>query len=190
MACPDWQDCDKKNCIEQQVCMGDYWINYWKNKPPRVPSPTKSNPCPFVHLCGNVKCRTGSMCQDKTYWSHYWRKKTEREEMELGISKKERRSLRKTAKKAQGRKRFRMDELEKAHREIYSNTPHCVKNEITCDKGEACSFLNRCVMTLEGVKNFPDLVEALRGPHSLKRIISLLAKYNPGPIKSYYRQGK
>src|ERR1700733_6649074 len=32
MPCPDSDNCSKKACIEQSVCMGDYWPNYWKNK--------------------------------------------------------------------------------------------------------------------------------------------------------------
>lgn len=32
MGCPVWKDCDKKGCIEQEVCTGDYWFNYWRNK--------------------------------------------------------------------------------------------------------------------------------------------------------------
>lgn len=30
MACPAWRECNKKNCIEQEVCLGDYWPTYWK----------------------------------------------------------------------------------------------------------------------------------------------------------------
>lgn len=32
MSCPAWEKCQKKYCIEQSVCMGEYWVNYWKNK--------------------------------------------------------------------------------------------------------------------------------------------------------------
>jgi hypothetical protein len=33
MACPDHENCDKKICLEQQVCQNaDYWANYWKNQ--------------------------------------------------------------------------------------------------------------------------------------------------------------
>lgn len=32
MSCPAWEDCNKKVCIEQSVCMGDYWVEFWKRK--------------------------------------------------------------------------------------------------------------------------------------------------------------
>lgn len=33
MICPAWEDCNKKNCIEESVCMnGDYWSRYWENE--------------------------------------------------------------------------------------------------------------------------------------------------------------
>lgn len=31
MSCPKWEECEKKSCLEQEACMGDYWPNYWKN---------------------------------------------------------------------------------------------------------------------------------------------------------------
>lgn len=33
MSCPSWEDCNKKNCIEESVCMnGEYWAKYWRDK--------------------------------------------------------------------------------------------------------------------------------------------------------------
>lgn len=33
MICPAWEDCNKKACIEQYVCMNlDYWSQYWQNQ--------------------------------------------------------------------------------------------------------------------------------------------------------------
>lgn len=32
MSCPAWEDCNKKSCIEESCCMGDYWVEYWKRR--------------------------------------------------------------------------------------------------------------------------------------------------------------
>jgi hypothetical protein len=33
MSCPAWEECPKKSCIEQSVCLnGDYWAQYWKGR--------------------------------------------------------------------------------------------------------------------------------------------------------------
>lgn len=33
MSCPSWEDCNKKSCIEEYVCMnGDYWARYWQRQ--------------------------------------------------------------------------------------------------------------------------------------------------------------
>lgn len=39
MACPDYDSCNRKACIEQFVCMnGDYWAKYWRDKVSELPN--------------------------------------------------------------------------------------------------------------------------------------------------------
>lgn len=55
-----------------------------------------------------------------------------------------------------------------------------------CDKKEACTVLNQCVMTLSAVTGNKALFAAIRSPMSLKKIIQLLEIHNPKPMRSYY----
>jgi len=33
MSCPAWENCQKKGCIEESVCLnGDYWSRYWQQQ--------------------------------------------------------------------------------------------------------------------------------------------------------------
>lgn len=134
MVCPAWEDCNKKSCIEQSVCMnGDYWDDYWKEMAELADEQRKTLPM--------VK------------------KSNSQIKVEKGIANS---TL------------------------VYQGHPLCTKSGDICDKHEACRVLDQCVVTLSRVVNNPMLLEAMRGPHSLKSIINLLKHFDPTPMRSYY----
>lgn len=144
--------------------------------------------CPYIHLCEKPFCIKEQMCQNPTYWSRFWRKKVEREELEKGITKAERRKQRKSEKKIKGRKTVAREEREAAHKEIYAEVPLCTRKGEWCDKWAACSVLNECVVQIPRIVANPILLEALRGPRTVKSILRLLSKHDPEPMKSYYQK--
>lgn len=64
MGCPNWEKCTKKTCIEQSVCMGSYWPEYWKKKPSSLKPNIKEDGlyaqvCPLCErLYGEIESRT------------------------------------------------------------------------------------------------------------------------------------
>lgn len=146
--------------------------------------------CPFVHLCEKSLCTKELICQDPTYWSHYWKTKTRKEEQEKAITKAERRKQRKIDKKIVGKNSFRRMEKEIAHKEIFSSTPLCVRKGNWCDKWEACSAMNECIVNIPRIQANQALIDLLRGPRTAKQIIRLLSQHDCQPMKSYYRHRK
>lgn len=69
---------------------------------------------------------------------------------------------------------------------VYQGHPLCTKSGDACDKHQACKILDQCVVTLSRVVNNQQLLEAMRGPHTLKGIINLLKHFDPSPMRSYY----
>lgn len=143
--------------------------------------------CPFVHLCEKSLCTKELICTDASFWSDYWKAKTKKEEAEKGITKAERRKERKAEMKMKGRKTVKRDEKQVARREIFSNTPLCVRKGDWCDKWEACFAMNECIVTIPRIQANPALIEFLRGPRTIKEIIRLLSQHDCEPMKSYYR---
>lgn len=186
MSCPEWNQCDKKACIEQEVCMGDYWVEYWKNKVNASINPDKSNPCPFVHLCTRPSCRKESMCQDKTFWSYYHRKKQKKIDDAVKVVNKSKKREQKEQKNIIGQKKYHWIQKQETLRDLYKDIPPCVHNGQICDKMEACSILSQCIITISRFKDKPALIEALRGPKTAKEVINILLVHDPKPMISYY----
>lgn len=148
--------------------------------------------CPDWSRCDRFKCHDEGVCQNSDYWVNYWKNKTktENETKYAGLSKKDRRKARKAEKKAVGIKRYHRERKEEANREWCKDLPLCVKNGDWCDKKAACEILSQCIITISRFQGKPELLEALRGPKTIKEIIRILAKHDPEPMGSYYMHSR
>ncbi len=145
MNCPDWENCDKKGCIEMERCIdAGYWESLSRHISERnTKRRSKVNIPPVVHPPG-------------------WKSKSQMRREKNNLS-----------------------------RAIYfKDRLPCVKNGVICDKQEACSILSQCVVTLKIVTDNSTLLNQLRGPHSLKQVLSLFRDHCITPMKSYYYHTK
>lgn len=145
-------------------------------------------PCPFVHLCDESLCHKELVCMNGDYWAEYWKEKGRKEAEESTLSKKDRRRLRKEDKKKVGIRRYYRLRKEAARKEMFAHISNCVKSGSWCDKKHTCYFLGQCVSKMARFQDKPDLLEALKGPLTMKEIVKILSIHDPEPMKSYYRQ--
>lgn len=125
--------------------------------------------CPAWGDCNKKSCIEQRACMSGDYWAKYWQNKK--------ITNAPEWQERKEDKKAKA----------EAQKLAYRKSINpCVKLGDWCDKKEACQFLDRCVMTLSRISANQDIVNALRGPHTLKGILKVLRQYDPEPMRSYY----
>lgn len=116
----------------------------------------KSSVCPSHEDCNKKACIENYRCCNEEYW----------------------RSL-----SDHVRKTYERIEAKKTIRRLNVNL--CVKKGEWCDKKEACYVLG-CIFKVERFQKIPDLINALRGPHTAKQVVELLKKYDPEPMASYY----
>lgn len=130
--------------------------------------------CPFWKYCKKKSCIENEKCCSDEYWAaHASKRKWRGKIASVKPQHKSNRQIKREAAIA-------------ASTLVYKGHPLCSKKGDSCDKHEACRVINQCVVTLSRIVNNQKLLDAMRGPHTLKSIILLLRQYDPEPMKSYY----
>lgn len=143
--------------------------------------------CPNWEQCFHEACVNKRVCDSSTYWSAYWKSRTDARFKTCPYVHLCSNDQCKSTGKCQDSEWWNSF-FNKKNAQPKANS--CTKSKGRCDKHATCSIMNECIFKIPGVINRPALLKSLRGPLTMRQVVNLLKKHWPQPMRSFYLSGQ